>query len=69
MTVCVCVCVVCCRISGDTALTRDIHENVSKQMQANWAKLKWKVRRRDGKYIGVAGVRGRWREREEGEVV
>jgi calcium/calmodulin-dependent protein kinase I len=29
-------------ISGDTALTRNIHDNVSKQMQANWAKGKWR---------------------------
>lgn len=31
------------RISGDTALTHNIHDNVSKQMQANWAKGKWRV--------------------------
>lgn len=29
-------------ISGDTALTHNIHDNVSKQMQANWAKGKWR---------------------------
>ena len=33
-----------CRISGGTALKRNIHETVSKQIQANWAKGKWKVR-------------------------
>ena len=32
------------RISGGTALKRNIHEAVSRQIQANWAKGKWKVR-------------------------
>lgn len=31
------------RISGDTALTKNIHESVSAQMKKNFAKSKWKV--------------------------
>lgn len=32
------------RISGDTALDRNIHESVSAQIKKNFAKSKWKVR-------------------------
>lgn len=31
------------RISGDTALDKNIHESVSAQIKKNFAKSKWKV--------------------------
>ena len=34
---------VCFRISGDTALCKNIHESVSRQMRKNFAKSKWRV--------------------------
>lgn len=37
---CVCVCV---RIAGDTALCKNIHESVSRQIRKNFAKSKWRV--------------------------
>lgn len=33
----------CCRIAGDTALDKNIHESVSAQIKKNFAKSKWKV--------------------------
>lgn len=38
MSVCVCV-----RIAGDTALCKNIHESVSRQIRKNFAKSKWRV--------------------------
>lgn len=32
-----------CRIAGDTALCKNIHESVSRQMKKNFAKAKWRV--------------------------
>lgn len=32
-----------CRICGDTALDKNIHESVSAQIKKNFAKSKWKV--------------------------
>lgn len=32
----------CCRISGNTALDKNIHASVSEQMQKNFIKSKWK---------------------------
>lgn len=31
------------RIAGDTALCKNIHESVSRQMRKNFAKSKWRV--------------------------
>lgn len=38
MRVCVCI-----RIAGDTALCKNIHESVSRQIRKNFAKSKWRV--------------------------
>ncbi len=35
------------RIAGDTALCKNIHESVSRQMRKNFAKSKWRVSRID----------------------
>lgn len=41
---CVSVCVrVRVRIAGDTALCKNIHESVSRQIRKNFAKSKWRV--------------------------
>lgn len=42
MTAPVCVCL-CVRIAGDTALCKNIHESVSRQIKKNFAKSKWRV--------------------------
>lgn len=34
---------VCFRIAGDTALCKNIHESVSRQIRKNFAKSKWRV--------------------------
>lgn len=36
-------CVLCVRIAGDTALCKNIHESVSRQIRKNFAKSKWRV--------------------------
>lgn len=47
------------RISGDTALDKNIHESVSAQIKKNFAKSKWKVSGRRG--IGTVEAYFAWR--------
>lgn len=41
------------RIAGDTALCKNIHESVSRQMRKNFAKSKWRVRLRFSQLFNI----------------
>lgn len=41
------------RIAGDTALCKNIHESVSRQMRKNFAKSKWRVSSQDAIFVVV----------------